>query len=515
MEKIEKWICAKLSENNGQLKKSFLFTYLWGLSAHGYLFLSNSITHDSIDEFINSSDMMAAKFGLGRIFAPLVYALRGPISAPWWLGLLMLLWISLAVYLVFRLFDIRENWLMVLTAGIMTVNMSLIPLVATYIHDVDCYGAALFVAVLAVFLWRKGGKSALFGVLPVVATLGLYQSYVSITITLVMMVSILELYQGKPWKEVFFPGLKAAAMVIAGALVYSVLLKAVPVLAGLDLTEGDYNSLDSMLRLTPVGILKLIGTTWISTVFSLVTVTSGLPLYVSAAVQGILLLICVTAVTMKLFSRELGVGQKTLLTVLCICLPVCMDVARILSGGISHDLMHYALWLVYLLALLLLRGQKKREKAQMLAAALICLNLFNWVQTANVVYTGKRFIQDANLSLFTRIVSDLEGTEGYVPGETPIVFIGEPGLSLTGLPLQYQKYYTTGFDTGFAIGTPTQDHYQCYFHYVMMYPGVVASDEVMESYIWRQDVMDMPEYPQSGSIAMLDGVVVVKLGVYR
>ena len=173
--------------------------------------------------------------------------------------------------------------------------------------------------------------------IPVVATLGLYQSYVSITITLVMMVSILELYQGKPWKEVFFPGLKAAAMVIAGALMYSVLLKAVPVLAGLDLTEGDYNSLDSMLRLTPVGIIKLIGTTWISTVFSLVTVTSGLSLYVSAAVQGILLLICVTAVTMKLFSRELGVGQKTLLTVLCFCLPVCMVVARILSGGISHD----------------------------------------------------------------------------------------------------------------------------------------------------------------------------------
>lgn len=517
METIEKWVSGKLAPVKEELKRSFLFTFLWGLAAHGYMFFNNSISHDSIDEFVSVTDIAVKKIGSGRFFVPVLHFLRGPISAPWWLGMLSLACIALAVFFIIRMFDIREKWMICLVAGFMTANMTYTALAATYIHDIDCNCLALLLAVLAAYLWRTQEKGALYGILPLALSMGIYQSFLSVAITLVVIASILELVHGKNFKAVFFPGLRAVGMVIGGGIAYYVLLKLVTILVSAPLSTGTYNSLDNILNLTPIGIVKLFITTWLCTAYEIITVNSMYPGWISAGIQGVVILICVGIVVAQLLKKQMGAAEKLLLIALCGFLPVGMNVSRVLSDGMSHDLMYYAFWLVYLLVLLLTRElagdmQKKGMQAcQVLAAALIAVTLVSNVQGANAAYTAKRFIQDANLSLFTRIVSDVEDQKGYVPGQTPISILGGPDSSLKALPEQYEKYYTTGFEESYVIGSRSQIHYQCYFDYVLMNPGVIATKEQSEAMWEHPQVQAMPVYPCPGSVAMVDGIAVVKL----
>lgn len=144
--------------NQAQFRQSLLFTFLWGLAAHGYMFLSSSFSHDSLNEFLFEDWVSARKITAGRIFVPVVTFLRGRITAPWLIGLIGLTCIGIAVYFVTRIFDMESKWMICLTSGIFTVNLTVIALTATYIHDFDSDCLALLFAVMAVFLWKSSEK---------------------------------------------------------------------------------------------------------------------------------------------------------------------------------------------------------------------------------------------------------------------------------------------------------------------------------------------------------------------
>lgn len=42
----------KLKRNRSCIILSILFTFIWGMAAHGYMYFNNSISHDSLNEFI-------------------------------------------------------------------------------------------------------------------------------------------------------------------------------------------------------------------------------------------------------------------------------------------------------------------------------------------------------------------------------------------------------------------------------------------------------------------------------
>ena len=59
----------KQMKNNDSLKKSFLYTFILGLIAHGYCFLNLTVSHDSLNDFYAASQWQKAS--MGRIFYPI------------------------------------------------------------------------------------------------------------------------------------------------------------------------------------------------------------------------------------------------------------------------------------------------------------------------------------------------------------------------------------------------------------------------------------------------------------
>lgn len=174
------------------LKYSFVFTFIFGFVAHGYCFLNVLFSHDNLIIFADRSEEQW-KLTLGRFFVPIYRALRGGYNSPLLIGVLALLWISLSVYFCCRFFDIKSRAVTAAVSAVFTVNLTVIAQASTYLYELDFDMFALLCAVLAAYLWKKGGK-ALFAVpLFVFASLGIYQSYVEATVALMIMHSIVAL----------------------------------------------------------------------------------------------------------------------------------------------------------------------------------------------------------------------------------------------------------------------------------------------------------------------------------
>ena len=199
--------CVGNRINDKLLKQSFFYTYLLGLAAHAYCFLNLTVSHDSLRAFYIAGKY--PKASLGRIFYGAYIALtRGKIVLPWAIGVLGLFWISIAVYLIVRMFQMEKRVIVILVAGICVTNPSLYAIAATYLHDFDANAFAVLLAVVTVFLWeqamsvsRTKKKFSLLCIASVLMSLslGIYQSYVSVAITLMMLVSVKNLLNRKKY----------------------------------------------------------------------------------------------------------------------------------------------------------------------------------------------------------------------------------------------------------------------------------------------------------------------------
>lgn len=133
--------------------------------------------------------------------------------------------------------------------------------------------------------------------------------------------------------------------------------------------------------------------------------------------------------------------------------------------------------------------------------------LFN-IQVANSAYTKKNADNEATLSMMTRVVDKIESLEGYKAGTTPVVFIGEPNDYLKSYVYYGELETLTGLNNNSAItyyGT-----YSNYFKQIMRADiNIIEEDEALEQ-VAAAEIDSMNTFPSTGSIAVKNGIVVVK-----
>lgn len=510
------------------LRFVMISVFLWGIVAHGYGFAQNSFSHDSLKEFNAEIYGNLWKIQLGRFVIPVYRGIfRTDLTIPWLIGFLSLVWIGLAVFLVLQIFNIQSKTVAFLTAGIFVTNITVTATASTYMHDFDCDMFALLCAVMAVYLWQNVRYGAVFGSVFVVLFLGIYQSYVSVTIVLVMMVCIFQLLDGESFKTVFVQGMKAVGMLILGGGLYYILTKVALRLAGTELSTEGYNTLDNVLFLTPATIVPLTKEAYINVYKVLMAVNSPYPRRIVSRMTRVLLLVVTAGLVFRLSSRKVQPMSKLLSVVLVVLLPLGMNLSHILSMGLSHDLMVYAVWLFYLQVLLLVQRLTKWVKEYLAAhgkaetcaswlekicMVLVAVLLYSNVQVANAVYLKKDQEYDATLSYMTRVVSRLENFEGYDPWETTVVFVGTPKQMLEAIP-GFERYYRmTGNWKTNTFKANERGRYRAYFDYVLVDQVLLAEEDVWNDMQTDHRVVEMPSYPEDGCIAMIDDVLVFKLG---
>ena len=489
-----------------------------GLAAHAYGFLHASFSHDMLNALVAEPVETYWKMQLGRPGIVLYRRLfRGVIAAPWQLGLLSLLWLSLSCFLTAKLFRIDNVAFSVLLAGILAVNITTIAMTATYLYEMDADLFAAFLGICAVFLWdRHGWKGALAGVLLVTGCMGIYQSMLSVPLTLAMLLSMAALLRGESFADVFRKGLLAVLMLCLGALLYWIFVRLMCSWKDINLAMDSYNSVEQAVSASVPARFAHLYRTW---AWAFWNPAKAHVEPVMLALNIFLPLLALVQLLRWLAAGTTGVGEKALFLALLLLLPLGMNTAQLSFSRDIHDLMKFSFWFFDLLCLLLIflvppgrLSKHIRPFAGLLVLVMLCSN----IQTANIVYTKKSLEQDAAQSLMTRVLYRLEEQDAYVPGETPLVFVGvseQLGEKIPG----FEDYYDiTGCESANpvvkAFASYNYNAYAAYFRYLLNNPAVMADWERWNQLQRDSAVGEMPCYPDSGCMALVDGVMVVKLG---
>ncbi len=515
-------VVSESRNKNELIYKCILCTLVFGLLAHGYAFFNSSFTHDSLNAVFADSVENAWKISLGRILKPAYQSLfRGSFAVPWMIGCLSMLWTSCSLYLIVRMFKMKAPICLILTAGILTTNLTVTLTAATYIYDLDANMFALFMAACAAYLWKNSSKLNALSVICIAVSMSLYQSYISTCIVLMITQCIMSTLHGEKPSRVITKGLTACLTLLLGALAYTALICFVRYATGISMDAGTTNSLSAMADISIKsifieviksypGMCKILFKSWLS-IFP----------FWFVIVSHILLLVCgVSLVCILIKNKLINIKRCLLSGALVLCMPPAILLSSILSNGASsHLLMMYALWLLYLLLILMLYHTPEHccskiiKVLRIISSVLILILLFGNIRTSNTLYLIKDMQHEASSSLFTRVLYRMEEHPEYEPGHTTVAFIGTSDLIA---PVPGAEQYSELIGIELNLKERTVDYHYDPIRKMITYnlgtPLNVCDDESYLLLIDSEEVKQMPCYPDEGCMKTINDMFVVKLG---
>lgn len=220
-------------------------------------------SHDSLD-FATNLDYW--KRSLGRVIQPLCWGIRGRVAAPLLVGALYALWTALSCVLVVRLLDIRTEIGAFLVAGVLVTDHSMIATSATYVNELDSVAFALLLSVMAVYVLMRM-KRAGWLIAPVLLglSIGTYQAYMQVYVILCMICVVQRILEERENKNVLpylLEGVKCVAVLLAGLLVYWVVMNSEMARYGVRAAEG-YNSITNVGDYAGLNLVELLKNTYL------------------------------------------------------------------------------------------------------------------------------------------------------------------------------------------------------------------------------------------------------------
>lgn len=332
-------------------RAAFFSCLLAGWLVHLYA-LTNLIPNpDGLSRVFDPQQMTIS----GRWFLHYASSLNGYTQMPAAIGLLSLLFLGIAAALTVELLSIRSSVLGGLTGVMMAVFPSL-GFIFLYMFTASAYCLSILLAVLSVWLARRGRLGWLLGVLVLALSMGIYQAYVTMAISLsLLLVLRTALDPASTFHSTLRLGLRLMAYLAAGALLYYLIL--IIFLRMKDLELLSYLGMDAASAGYPIGQLPhLIVSAYRQVAAFLLFGFSSTHRLSLLTAANLLLALCAAGMLAARLLRRQGLETWRLLGALAMLalLPLGVNFGRLLSPYADPTpIMKYAFVALYLAVLLL------------------------------------------------------------------------------------------------------------------------------------------------------------------
>ncbi len=494
----------------------FVSAIVCGLVAHAYKLVNWLPNWDSL-VFRHDSQNMTH---LGRWFLSVACLPSSYYDLPWICGGLALLYVSVAAVCICALFRLRTKVAAALV-GALLATFPTVTSTLTYCYVADGYASAFLLAVVSAMLFNaRGIRNLVLGVVALTLSLGIYQAYVSVTITLLLVLQ----FEGLVFsRERALVSLRRAGRFLVGgvcaAAAYVIVLRIVLALTDTQLSEYVAVSGDASAFLNPVYPLRVVWRSVRRVLLFFLDVRGGLNAHVA---MNALMLVSLVALVLRaaVHGRVFRSPVRIVVFLAYVAAaPVCACPFFLLDPGTNyHNLMTMGFASAYGSFVLFYERQMfgRADFEQLKKWFVVVVGAFAVYDFVIIANIGYHKLQLAFLSSYgeaVRMADRIEETHGSDKCKTLAVLGIKPDsaawsthvrLDLTGMTdgsLLRPDDYTVNQS---VITATINDYCQKDFRF--------ATVDERRALAKDPRVLKMPFWPERGSVAVIDGCVVLRLG---
>lgn len=493
-------------------KAAFFACLITGYLVHLFAFTNIIPNSDGLSRVFDTQQMTIS----GRWFLHYASALNWFTQMPAVIGLISLAFLGLAAALTIDLLRLRSRVLSALTGAIMAAFPSL-GYMFLYMFTAAAYSAAIFLAVLSVWLAKKGRSNWVLGVIALALSMGTYQAYVTVAISLSLLVVLREILDPEAtFQGTLRLGIMLAVYLAVGAVLYYAVLLYFLKVKGLELLS--YLGMDSVNSGYPFGQLPHLLLSTYKQVISFFFLPSSAHSFAGGWMVVVDLMAVIIGVTffMAWMSENnlwIPCWRSAGTLVMLALLPLGINFGQLLSPySDPTPLMKYAFVAVYLVVImltdlvdLLFMFSWSRSIAGLCAGVL----LLSFLNTNNLLYTASAQAHRATESYVTRLLTRIESCPGYERG-MEIAIVGTiPTDQIYSQIESYRQvdHYSVPLNTVVL----ENKHIYYYLNDWLNVPVEEPDEATMKAISDSPEFQAMPLYPSEGSVQVLDGRVVVRI----
>ena len=500
----------KFVGENGNL--AFLVVMIVGLITHCYLYTNNVIAPDAlgIGTYYISGDWEQS---LGRWGIQLFDFFRGGIVNEILIVVISLFFLALSAIMIIKLFNVKSK----ISVALISVLLATAPQFAStflFTYCADAYCFAILASTFSVYFLRKETKKVVNYILTVIFiifTLSIYQAYICVIASLYIALLILDLLENKDGKEVLKSAIYQAIAIVLGMILYFVITKVILKLQGLDFASyGGANEVSiTNFRISSIvetyktffhyffGNSVLYNSYWKRDIINLLIFATGIISLVNVIIKN------------KISKNKLNIF---LLIVLGILFPIAISSIEIITPERKVNLVTggAALLIVYVLFIKAYELLKENNLDNILKYLIICLILIislTFVFSNNATYMIREEIfrnyYATVIDLWNR-ATNLEGYSSDMKWMFNDIIRYKSKLSNMANGLISNDNETWNNFDGISLNIQFNDRY-------LGRKIQMCSKEEYDEIINSEEYIDMPIYPDNGSVKIINNIVVVKL----
>lgn len=508
------------------IKTAMISGLITGLLTHFYM-----LTH-KLPNWDDANNMSQSGSGdyLGRWMLKYLHPLGSEYSIPAVHGFLMILCITLAACFVLEIVQAKSTFAAVFVPMLM-VTFPSVACTMTFMFMAHTSGMAILMICVAVYLLRRYKYGWLPCALLLIGSLGIYQSYISIAIALMLMGMIVDMIKGAEFADTLKKGILCVLVLLASVGIYMVLCHVIyPTI-----DQETYGGIGNMGQIAVADMPRLIGRCYKRFLEYFLWKPFD---FVSKTAQYANVLTCVLLGGAFIYLLAVKrIYQDALRLLLCCCmmgfLPLAVAFVYFMAPDADYSmLMLYAYVLIYVMLAALTElcmehwKESKIEKriliyakygAVLLTAGVLTVSAYTDYLITNQAYLRMEITKDRVTSYYNRIIASVEAKEGFQNGDA-VAFLGEFYYVDNPSPLEAESLDGFGTDifrtmsgvtleNGLLTSGVRNNIIRTYIGFEMTDLSSQEGEEIMQS----QTYQNMPVYPAEGSIEKINGIWIVKL----
>lgn len=500
-------------------KVTFFAALISGLFSHMFALVNVMHNYDSINASFHGfgNGVESGRWSLTFI-SMVMHKFFGGYNLPWFNGVVTLILLSISAVFIVSSFDIRKHS----SAMLIGVLFVVFPTVSSilFFRFVSMYDAfAILLAIVAAWILNRSKYGALISAVCTAISMGIYQAYFPITVTMLIVVLIRATLRQFSAEVVIKKGLYYLFCLVLGLAMYFIMQKLSLICFGVDLLN--YQGISKMgavnIRELPAIIFKAYKS---FLTFFLNNYCSLTPNILSKCAALCLWVLSIITTGLILIAKKGKVGQWLMVACLYLIFPISVNLIEVMAPE-SHvyTMMVYSFVFVYItpvvlaeelcsIPIVVLKRGINKFGAQVVTATFLILSAvsINYIYLDNVNYTSMYYATKQTENYMNALVTQVRMTEGYRSSQE-WVFIGE-SFEDPLLVSEWGDVPKYGGNDTFYINAYSRIRWiNTYFGYNIP----LAEEKTINKLKEKSVVKDMPCFPDEGSICVVENHVVIKL----